>query len=87
MITLLLHLFQLLPFLFGGHRQLALENLALRQQLALYKVATGLFGLTWLLAPDHGLIATRLTRRGWRRRETSTARGFEVGVIEIPDHK
>ena len=37
MITLLLHLFRLLPFLFGGHRQLALENLALRQQLAVYK--------------------------------------------------
>jgi Putative cyclase len=37
MITLLLHLFRVLPFLFGGHRQLALENLALRQQLAVYK--------------------------------------------------
>ena len=37
MITLLLHLLRLLPFLFGGHRQLALENLALRQQLAVYK--------------------------------------------------
>ena len=37
MITLLLHLLRLLPFLFGGHRQLALENLALRQQLAAYK--------------------------------------------------
>jgi GAF domain-containing protein len=37
MITLLLHLFRLLPFLFGGHRQLALDNLALRQQLAVYK--------------------------------------------------
>ena len=37
MITLLLHLFRALPFLFGGHRQLALENLALRQQLAVYK--------------------------------------------------
>jgi len=36
MITLLLHLLRLLPFLFGGHRQLALENLALRQQLAVY---------------------------------------------------
>jgi transposase InsO family protein len=36
-ITLLLHLFRLLPFLIGGHRQLALENLALRQQLAVYK--------------------------------------------------
>jgi len=37
MITLLLHLLRLPPFLYGGHRQLALENLALRQQLALYK--------------------------------------------------
>jgi hypothetical protein len=37
MITLVLHLFRLLPFLFGGHRQLALETLALRQQLAVYK--------------------------------------------------
>jgi putative transposase len=37
MITLLLHLCRLLPFLVGGHRQLALENLALRQQLAVYK--------------------------------------------------
>jgi hypothetical protein len=34
MITLLLHLLRLLPFLCGGPRQLALENLALRQQLA-----------------------------------------------------
>src|SRR2546427_1632590 len=37
MITLLLHLLRLLPFLCGGHRQLALENLALRQQLAVYR--------------------------------------------------
>jgi hypothetical protein len=37
MITLLLHLLRLLPFLCGGHQQLALENLALRQQLAVYK--------------------------------------------------
>ena len=37
MITLVLHLLRLLPFLFGGHRQLALENLALRQQLAVYR--------------------------------------------------
>src|SRR5262245_44627002 len=33
----MLHLLRLLPFLFGGHRQIALENLALRQQLAAYK--------------------------------------------------
>ena len=32
-----LHLLRLFPFLCGGHRQLALENLALRQQLAVYK--------------------------------------------------
>jgi hypothetical protein len=37
MITLVLYLVRLLPFLCGGHRQLALENLALRQQLAVYK--------------------------------------------------
>jgi putative transposase len=37
MITLMLRLLRLLPFLVGGHRQLALENLALRQQLDVYK--------------------------------------------------
>ena len=37
MITLLLHRLRLLPFLCGGHRQLALENLALHQQLAVYR--------------------------------------------------
>jgi transposase InsO family protein len=37
MISVLLHLFRLFPFLCGGHHQLALENLALRQQLAVYK--------------------------------------------------
>jgi len=37
MITVLLHLLRLLPFLVGGHRQLALENLALRHQLGVYK--------------------------------------------------
>jgi hypothetical protein len=37
MITLLLHLLRLLPLFFGGYRQLAIENLALRQQLAVYK--------------------------------------------------
>jgi putative transposase len=36
-ISVALHLLRLLPFLFGGHRHLALENLALRQQLAVYK--------------------------------------------------
>src|SRR3989454_2334978 len=37
MITLLPPLLRPLPFLCGGHRQLALETLALRQQLAVYK--------------------------------------------------
>jgi len=37
MIILLLHLPPFVPALFGGHRHLALENLALRQQLAVYK--------------------------------------------------
>src|SRR5437879_1529013 len=37
MITLLLQLLRLLPFLCSGHRQLALENLALHQRLAVYK--------------------------------------------------
>ena len=37
MITLLLHLLRLLPVLCGGQHQLALENLALHHQLAVYK--------------------------------------------------
>jgi hypothetical protein len=37
MISTLLHLLRLFPFLCGGPRQLALENLALRHQLAVYK--------------------------------------------------
>ncbi len=36
MISLLFQLLRLFPFLFGGH-QLALKNLALRQQLTVYK--------------------------------------------------
>src|SRR2546428_6894809 len=37
MVTLLPHLLRRLPFFCGGRRQLAIENLALRQQLAVYK--------------------------------------------------
>ena len=37
MITLLLYVLRLFPFLCRGHRQLALDNLALHQQLAAYK--------------------------------------------------
>jgi hypothetical protein len=36
-ITLVLHLLRLLPFLVNGQRHPALENLALRQQLIVYK--------------------------------------------------
>ena len=37
MISTLPHLLRLFPFLCGGHRQLVFENLALRQQLTVYK--------------------------------------------------
>ena len=65
MITLLLHLLRLLPFLVGGHRQLALENLALRQQLAVYKRTVP---RPKLRALDR-LLWVRLARvwTGWRR--------------------
>jgi hypothetical protein len=44
MITMVLHLLRLLPFIFGGHRQLALENVALRQQLAGGAIFTSTIG-------------------------------------------
>jgi hypothetical protein len=37
MVTLLLHPLRLLPLLCGAHRHIALESLALRHQLAVYK--------------------------------------------------
>ena len=37
MISTLLSILRLLPFLVGGHRYLALENLALRYQIAVYQ--------------------------------------------------
>jgi hypothetical protein len=37
MITPMLCLLRLIPFLIGGQRHLTLENLALRQQLDVYK--------------------------------------------------
>src|SRR5204863_7842303 len=37
MVTLLLRLLRLLPLLCGAHRHVALENLALRHQLAVYE--------------------------------------------------
>jgi len=37
MLARLLHVLRLLTVLAGGHRALALENVALRQQLAMYR--------------------------------------------------
>ena len=81
MITLLLHLLRLLPFLCGDHRQLALENLALRQQLAVYKRTatrpklrrTDRLFWVWLARVWAGwrqplLIVTPATVLRWRRR-------------------
>src|SRR2546428_11997028 len=65
MITLLLHLLRLFPFLCGGHRQLALENLALRHQLAVYKRMVN----RPRLRPGDRLFWVALSRlwRGWRQ--------------------
>ena len=65
MITLVLHLLRLLPFFLGGHRQLALENLALRQQLAVYKRTAP----RPRLGPADRLFWAGLARvwTGWRR--------------------
>jgi manganese/iron transport system permease protein len=50
-------------------------------------VATVLFGLTWLLAPNHGMVATRFAKRRWRRLpEPGVGVGLEPGVVEIPHH-
>src|SRR5437867_4961760 len=81
MITLLLHVLRLLTFLFGGHRQLAVENLALRQQLAVYKRTTARPKLrttdrrfwVWLARVWAGwrqplVIVTPATVLRWRRR-------------------
>src|SRR3989442_701112 len=65
MVTLLLHLLRLLPMLCGGHRQVALENLALRHQLAVYKK---IVNRQKLLSSD-GLFWVALSRvwTGWRQ--------------------
>src|SRR5947199_6790744 len=65
MVTLLLHLLRLLPMLCGGHRQVALENLALRHQLAVYKK---LVNRPKLLSSDR-LFWVALSRvwTGWRQ--------------------
>jgi hypothetical protein len=65
MITRLRHLLRLVPFLFGGRRQLALENLTLRRQLAVHKRTTSRRGA----ALDELVRVGRASRRpkagGW----------------------
>jgi putative transposase len=65
MVTLLLRLLRLLPMLCGGHRQVALENLALRHQLAVY---TRMVNRPKLLGRDR-LLWVGLSRvwAGWRQ--------------------
>jgi putative transposase len=64
-ITLVLHLLRLFPFLIGGHCQLALENLALRQQLTVYKRSVP----RWSLHTMDRLFWVGLARvwTGWRQ--------------------
>ena len=73
MITFLLHLFRLLPVLCGSHRHLALENLALRQQLAVYKktlsqAASERSPLLGLSIPGVGRVASGPPHRDPRHR-------------------
>jgi manganese/iron transport system permease protein len=49
-------------------------------------VATGLFGLAWLLAPSHGLIASILVRRrGTPPAEPASSGGLERRDVRIPE--
>jgi hypothetical protein len=76
-ITLLLQLLRLFPFLIGGHRQVALENLALRQQLAVDKRLTP----RPKLRPADRLFWAALARvwTGWRRALASTPSATPAG--------
>ena len=89
-----LHLLRLLPFLFGGHRQLALENLALRQQLVVYKrtvprprlrttdrllwVGLATVWAGWRQALV--IVSPNTVLRWQRRRSASTGRGSPGGL-------
>src|SRR5439155_22271704 len=66
---------RLLPFLCGGHRQLALENLALHQQLAVYKRTAP------LLSPGSHASRARQGCAGRQARQLP-----EAGrIVEIPE--
>jgi hypothetical protein len=95
-ITLLLHVFRLFPFLVGGHRRLALENLALRQQLAVYKrmaprprlhTMDRLFwaGLArvWAGWRQALVIVSPDTVLRWQRASAPTGPGSRVGLLEV----
>src|SRR2546427_1054663 len=65
MVTLLLHLLRLLPMLCSGHHQVALENLALRHQLAVYKKTVN---RPKLLSSDRlSWVALSRVWAGWRQ--------------------
>ena len=84
MITLLLHLLRLLPFVCGGHRQLALENLALHQQLAVYKRTAA----RPKLRTTDRLLWVWLARvwAGWRQPGRQAHRAADDGqVVPIPE--
>jgi len=65
MITLLLRLLRLFPFLFGGHRQLALERPPLRRTDRLFWIGVARMWTGW----RHALvIVTPATVLQWQRR-------------------
>src|SRR5438445_48652 len=65
MVTLLLHLLRLLPMLCSGHHQVALENLALRHQLAVYKKTVN--RPKWLSSDRLFWVALSRVWAGWRQ--------------------
>jgi len=89
MITLLLHLLRLLPFL-CGHRQLAVENLALRHQLAVYKkTVTRLIGSIWRECLNHVLVLGESHVHLALDKDAPDVRPVELSdagrIVEIPE--
>src|SRR2546425_5029192 len=66
MVTLLLRLLRLLPLLCGAHRHVALENLALRHQLTVYKKTVSRVWAGWRQAL---VIVSPNTVLRWQRRQ------------------
>jgi hypothetical protein len=84
MITLLLHLLRLLPSLCGGHRPLALENVALRQQLAVYKRTASRPTLRRSGRPFWGFSVQNMDRVEERPRHRGTGHGAAVASAARP---